>query len=193
MKEQIVINMKKFFNKHTIPYYLLGMVIIILAIISYKLAVLNKEYRVDLNKFEEENELYKAEYEISTNQAQLFYEKMESSNIEPFINKTMKDWNTIFNSKDKSIILLYKKDCSYCTMFKPILAYIAYVYKLKIYQINVVNQDMSVIATLDSGLSQWGTPTVLITQNGKLVDYNIGYIDMNTTLQFLYQNEIITE
>lgn len=96
-----------------------------------------------------------------------------------------------------SIIYVARPTCSYCQMFEPVLTEV-----LKEYKIGVEYIDISAISTQDEwnefynsneflSSGEWGTPTLMIYKNKELYKVNAGYVDKDTLVNFLVENELI--
>lgn len=96
-----------------------------------------------------------------------------------------------------SIIYVARPTCSYCQMFEPVLTEV-----LNEYKIGVEYIDISAISTQDEwnefynsneflSSGEWGTPTLMIYKNKELYKVNAGYVDKDTLVNFLVENELI--
>lgn len=99
-------------------------------------------------------------------------------------------------SKQRTVIVVGQKYCSYCIRFKPILMKIADENKA---QINYINYDeIEEQKELNEYLSDfkvfqgdWGTPLTIVVENGKIVSTLSGYAEEGKFLQFLQNNELL--
>lgn len=99
----------------------------------------------------------------------------------------------ILSSKEKQIILLTSSLCSHCTSFAPTLKQVQReldltINYIDIYKLSGVQKDAfeSAISTFDE--ENIGTPTILIIQNGEILDYNTGNVELETIKKFFIDN-----
>lgn len=96
-------------------------------------------------------------------------------------------------SSEKSIILIARPTCSYCEAFTPILKQVSEDMNLTINYVNTddfSDNDWTTFKDSFEYLSgdEWGTPLVLIVQNGEIVDKNNGYVEADTIKSFFEKN-----
>lgn len=100
-----------------------------------------------------------------------------AKNLSKINEKKLKE---IITSKDKNIILFTADDCSYCEKTKPILGKIGITNNLEVYLYNINSDNQNSLTQL---LSEFdyneviSTPSVLITENSKIIDTVVGYSD----------------
>ena len=111
------------------------------------------------------------------------YGIIDDRSANEFKNTNMKEFNNLLSSKDKSIILIESKDCSYCEKLKPIVGKLALKNKFKVYSI-VLDEDNKNI--LENKLKEIGfneekvvPPLVIVTEDNHLLDYVVGLSDKN--------------
>ena len=110
---------------------------------------------------------------------------------------SVSEYMKIINEQDTSLIYIARPTCSYCQMFEPVLTSV-----LEKYKIGVEYIDISAISAqeecdkfynsnefLSSG--EWGTPTLLIYKDKKILDINSGYVEEEDLVKFLKENKLI--
>ena len=112
-------------------------------------------------------------------------------------NKIYKEIETTYNEKETNIIYLGRDDCGYCQMFDPVISNLSKTYNFDYTYINInklTNSDLEkTIELLNIDVSLFGTPYVVISENGKEVKNQIGYTDELTLFNLLQNNGIISE
>ena len=109
-----------------------------------------------------------------------------------FKNISVKEFNKILNSKKKSIVIVARPTCMYCEKFAPVLKEAKDKMNLKI---NYIDTDefgeddwYEFTSSLEFLQGEWGTPLLMIVQDGKLVDKNNGYVEYSDLEKFLNRN-----
>lgn len=108
-------------------------------------------------------------------------------------------YKEIYDSKEKSIIVLGQTGCGACTAFKPVINEIAKEYNITIYFVNLTDWTKRETYDLMSSLSyfkereSFGTPLTLILQNGDNIDVQEGHNSKDTTLEFFKKHGFIKE
>jgi predicted bacteriocin transport accessory protein len=103
------------------------------------------------------------------------------------------DYLKLFNGSEDSYIYIGKTSCGYCQQINPVLHQIVDETGIVINYINlekISQSDYNVLVNSNDVLKgDWGTPTLLIVKEGKVVDSQIGYKDYAATKSFLLQEE----
>lgn len=139
---------------------------------------------------------YKDEKELlSILQKQEFIPADETNSLNYLDLKTLKER---FNNKKRSAIVIGQVYCSACIAYKPNLMEVADTKDAEIYYINIneTEEQDEIIKYLEKYKEfqgDWGTPTTLIVEKGKIVASLSGYADSNTLTKFLTENKIIKE
>lgn len=92
------------------------------------------------------------------------------------------NFTTLLNDEAPSIIYLARPDCGYCQQQKPIVKTVMNEYDLNIFYLNtneLTSDNFEYIFSLDKKLfgengEDFGTPTILIVQKGKIIDSSVG-------------------
>ena len=102
------------------------------------------------------------------------------------------EYKKLVESEEKSIILVARPTCGYCEKFTPILKQAQVELDLIVNYLNTDELNQKDMEEFESSFDfgDWGTPMVLIVQNSKLIDKNIGYTDLETIKQFFINNEL---
>lgn len=110
-----------------------------------------------------------------------------------------KEYKQILKSKTPEIVVLTSTYCQYCIPERPVLEEIAEAYGVKInwMYLNTAFASQQEYDDFNSSLKwfednpEWGTPTTLVIQNGKVVSALSGYREKADMIQFLRQNGFI--
>lgn len=110
-----------------------------------------------------------------------------------FNELSLNEYLEVINKDEKSIILVARPTCPYCEKFSPILKEAMDDMNLTINYIDTdkfSNEDWTTfsesLAYLNS--EEWGTPLILIVQNGEVIAENNGYVDLSTIKSFFKAN-----
>ena len=101
-----------------------------------------------------------------------------------FKEVTLDEYLDLIKKDEKSIILVARPTCSYCEAFAPILSEAKDDLGLTINYIDTDKFSSDDWTTFNESLdylseNEWGTPLTLIVQNGKVVDANNGYVELD--------------
>lgn len=111
--------------------------------------------------------------------------------------KIVDDFNAAYSSKTEKLIYLGRPGCSACISFKPTLEKVMSDYKLTYLDINTdnisENQVRDMVEKLDLKWDNFGTPTIAIVKNNKVVKSNIGVISEDALITFLKKAGMIEE
>lgn len=103
----------------------------------------------------------------------------------------------LIEDKDMHILFLGRPTCTYCEQFEPVITALSKDYDFDYDYINTDNLTSSGLSTLlkklDIDESNFGTPYLSITKDGKVVDEQSGYVDRETLFEFLQDNKVISE
>lgn len=131
----------------------------------------------------------KSDSKTTTSQAEEDDALSEAGFTEVSIDKYLE----LIKSDSKNIVLVARPTCYYCQQFTPILKQAKDELGLTINYVNTDNfseDDWTAFNDSLDYLSQedWGTPLTLIVQNGKVVDSNNGYVELETIKKFFTDN-----
>lgn len=108
-------------------------------------------------------------------------------------------YKEIYDSKEKSIVVVGQTGCGACTAFKPVINEIAKEYHVTIYFVNLTDWTESETYDLLNSLSYFkdretfGTPLTLIIENGDNIAEQEGHNTKETTVSFLKKHDLIKE
>ena len=110
-----------------------------------------------------------------------------------FNEVTIDEYLKLVNSSEKSIILVARPTCYYCQQFTPVLKQAMEDMNLTINYINTDNLSSDDWTSFQDSLDylkdeEWGTPLTMIVQDGKLVDKNSGYVELDAIKDFFTSN-----
>lgn len=166
---------KELFNKIMISSATAGFVILIILLSFWITPIKNGDFTIESSSNENASS------------------EMISLENAGFNKLSMEQYLALVKGTEKSIVLVARPTCGYCEKFAPILKQAKDDLKLTV---NYVNTDefssedwTKFTSSLDYLESEdWGTPLVLIVQNGTAVAVNNGYVDLNTIKQFFTNN-----
>ena len=96
------------------------------------------------------------------------------------------------NGEELQVVYLGRPTCGYCIQFLPYLKQAQKEYSYKTLYIDtdkISNDDLTkVLETMGIELSSFGTPTVALIHNGKVVDMQIGYTEYSQFASLLEKN-----
>ena len=107
-------------------------------------------------------------------------------------------YQEITKSDEKSVVLIARPSCGYCTKYIPVLEEIVEENGITInyFDTDALSQEEVQSFYESSSLfksDKFGTPTLLITKNSEIIEYNIGYMDKEATVSWLKENKIIVD
>lgn len=110
-----------------------------------------------------------------------------------FNEVTLEQYLNLVKSSDKNIILVARPTCGYCEKFAPILKQAKDDLGLNVNYINTDNFSSDDWTKFTDSLDylsseEWGTPLLLIVQNGDIVAVNNGYVELDTIKSFFKEN-----
>lgn len=106
------------------------------------------------------------------------------------------EYAELYKSNELAVTYFGRSDCGYCLQFLPSLQKSISEYNLKTYYVDINKLDQetaNIIFALDEGFNDTlgRTPMMTITQNGKLVDIQMGSVEYDTYITFLKNNNVI--
>ena len=108
-------------------------------------------------------------------------------------NRVVKDFNKIYNSKERSVIYYASPTCGYCKLLSPILDTISEDYDMDYYYLDSTKLSNSerkeVLEKLE--IEKHATPITVIVENGKVVDKVEGYVQAKEYLEFFKDNDMV--
>lgn len=107
-------------------------------------------------------------------------------------------YQEITQGEEKSLILIARPTCGFCTKFIPVLEEIVEEYGIAVNYFDTdALSDEEVTSFYTSAdlfqSKQFGTPTLMITKNSKIIEYRIGYMEKDVAISWLKDVGIINE
>lgn len=133
-----------------------------------------------------------------------------SSNTSFKVAKDAAAFEKLVDSKAVTVAVFGRDTCYYCNIFKPVYNAVAEKYDIDIYYFNsdsydnneyqkVLKLGLKIPAQCNSTGEEsllsdgFGTPLTLITKKGKTIDCISGYVDRDTLIAKLVENNLIEE
>ena len=175
-----------------------NIVIIILVILSLGLGIgLFVTYNELSNQKEEIEEL---EEKIDKYKSEASSEKEENSSNENYDTKndaldeiSYNQFKKMIENEKTFLIVFTQTGCSHCTAFKPTINEIIEEEKINIYELDIGLLTQDEWNELTEMVSVTGTPTLTSIKNGMESDDLVGNRDKDTVLEFLLEEEFISE
>lgn len=107
-------------------------------------------------------------------------------------------YEQLVKEEKDNLILIARPTCGYCVKFVPVLEEIIDEYDITINYFDIdtltdnENKQFYNSSSLFSG-NEFGTPTLIITNNNEIKKYSIGYKEKDSAISWLKENGIITE
>ena len=115
------------------------------------------------------------------------------------LNKiSCQQYQDLTQDDSKNVILIARPTCGYCTKYIPVLEEVVEEYGITINYFDTDALSESEVSGFYSSSTlfqskQFGTPTLIITKDNQIIEYNIGYMDKDSTIKWLKENEIIND
>ena len=116
---------------------------------------------------------------------------------------SMEDYRKLLADDEVSLIYLASPTCGYCAQQQPVMQELVTKYDFDVNYLNTSTMDEDDVeevyalygATQESVYGSEGlrTPTMLIVQNGKLLDMNLGYMELEELIELLQKYTEIEE
>ena len=150
-----------------------GIVLVVLIVVAGSIWISNVK-QTDKGKTSSENESYALE---------------EAG----FNSVTLDEYLQLIKSEEKNVILIARPTCYYCEQFTPVLKQASEELGVTVNYINTDKFSDDDWTTFNSSLDylnteEWGTPLTLVVQNGKVIDENNGYVELDTIKEFFTSN-----
>lgn len=104
-------------------------------------------------------------------------------------------YNNLFIEDKRQVIFLGRPTCGYCNLLKPIMDETTNKYNIDYLYINtdwLKEKELDkILKALDIRKKTFTTPRILITEDNKVINQNIGYIDDIELFHFLKNNSLI--
>lgn len=112
-------------------------------------------------------------------------------------NNIMESFDKHISSSDLKVVYIGRDDCSYCQMFAPEIEFIKDEYGIDYLYINT--NDLKdkhfnqLLEKLEINSSDFGTPYLVITKDGKKVSEHAGYLSETELFDYLQEQKVIEE
>lgn len=109
---------------------------------------------------------------------------------------TFDDIKKIINTKERVLLFIGKPTCGYCSLLEEVFTDInkdkefTYVYINTLFLEEAELNKLLDFANIKS--SEFGTPTLIVTENGKFISSHVGYMEKAEASTFLEENKIFT-
>lgn len=112
-----------------------------------------------------------------------------------FNEVSIEEYLTLIKEEEKNVILIARPTCGFCEQFTPVLKEATDDLKITVNYVDTdkfSNEDWNTFNSSFEYLktTEWGTPLILVTENGKLVAENQGYTELDTIKEFFKDNGI---
>lgn len=121
----------------------------------------------------------------------------------PISYLTFDSYKEIIKSNTPQVIVVGQTSCSYCMKAKPALLSIADKYNVKINYLNMTDlsdleNSETILEEFNTSLTylseeEWGTPLMLVVQDGEVIGHSNGFVSEETYVNFLKEQGIIGE
>lgn len=107
---------------------------------------------------------------------------------------TLDEFKALMNNKETVLFYFGKPSCSYCAEMDKVFESISKTQKFSYVYINSTANESDVVYEMLDLLkieaSEFGTPTLAVTKNGKVINKNIGYLDEEAANKFLKESGV---
>lgn len=130
----------------------------------------------------------------------LIYSIIESNERGKYFNSiTFNNVDALMNNEEKSIIYWAQPNCGYCTQFTPIVKKVSFDKKVTFNYLNTANLTQDEYASMITYLSAYkeeyasglGTPSLILVENGKIIDVSVGALSEDDLVNYLTIKELI--
>lgn len=110
-------------------------------------------------------------------------------------NEPSDDWKSALASDARQLIYLGRPSCSWCNKLRPGLDDLKDRYDASFVYVNVDETSSTDLDTifkqLDINSDEFGTPYLVVIENGKKVAEQVGYVEESELFKFLQTNDVI--
>ena len=108
------------------------------------------------------------------------------------------EYNDAIKSTTNELTFIGRPTCGYCNMFVPVLEKIKKEYDIEVNYFNTDNLSKNEVEDFYSSSelymsSDFGTPTLILTNNKEIIEYNIGYMEYDNAVAWLKKVGVINE
>lgn len=102
----------------------------------------------------------------------------------------------LVNSKEAQLVYIGSKNCSWCSMYSPIIKKASENNDFKYHYFDIANltqAQYNELAELFNQTDGIGTPYTALVKDGKIIDEIPGYVEENAIIDFLVKNDVLDE
>ena len=107
----------------------------------------------------------------------------------------MEKLTTAIESSTPRFVYFGRANCSYCSMFKPVIEEVAETLKFEYDYIALDqmtnSQQTEAFQKVGADITKVGTPYMVIVQNGKVIGTHTGYMEEDALLEFLKEYNVV--
>ena len=111
--------------------------------------------------------------------------------------KILEEVNEYIKSDDYKVVYIGRDDCSYCVLFEPEIKLIKEKTDMDYLYVNtneLKNNDLDkLLENLEIDESDFGTPYLVISKNGEIVNQNAGFMPEYKLLNYLKEEGVVEE
>lgn len=124
------------------------------------------------------------------------YDTSKAVNDNKLIKLNYSEYQELKNKNEKNIVMIGRDSCGWCQKYIPILSKIVKDKEIKIYYLDtdkLTNEENTSLNDSDSLFTseEFGTPTIILVQNNKITNYNIGYLEEKETINWLKEAGVL--
>lgn len=107
------------------------------------------------------------------------------------------EFENLFNQSKKSVVIISKENCKYCSEVISLLNSISLDYNIEVFNLNIINFNNELASDVSKKLNEYGyvdgltTPLTLLIESNKLIDYVIGPSNEEYFVEIFKENGII--
>ena len=171
-------------KKNKLGIALISILVLVLIILSFTIE----------KKEDAENDVLSDDMNVVLENATNESGKITEKEMKDHVKINMDTFFQYYQENEKRVIIFVRNGCQYCEIAEPIIKNIAYTYNIDIYAINtleITEEERDKLIETDSFFNSLGTPTLVIVQNGKIIDSINGLTDRAHYKDTLKKNKII--
>lgn len=111
--------------------------------------------------------------------------------------KVMEEFNKAYAAETEKLVYLGRPGCSACVTFRPTFEKVINDYKLSFVDINTdtiaATQLEEIVNKIGLELDSFGTPTIAVVKDNKVINSSVGVISEESLIEFLKNNNVIAE
>lgn len=108
----------------------------------------------------------------------------------------IKKFTDALTSETPKAIYIGREGCTYCQLFSPVISELSEKYEFEYVYIDtdIISDDQldNILDTSEVAKDTFGTPTILVTQGGKVIARNVGFLPEDDLFNFFKENGVIS-